>query len=280
MATRPPREDESALPPEVLHRIGRVLREHEGFDVAGYRPSYIARRIASRASPRHEALREYAARVETDKEERRALVEALGVNVTAFFRDPSVWTFLEEVALPPVVDEKMGAGETLRVLSLGCAGGQEAYSAAMLLAELSGGDLESFEVEAWDMDPGALAVAQEAWYPEPALATVAPAAVARYFDAREGGFRVKEPLRQRVHVRRHDMLVEPIRERFDAIFLRNVVIYFQQSSKEELFERVHASLTTRGILVLGQAETMMGRVGDRFRPLSLRNRVYAKAARG
>lgn len=279
MTVSPPSEDEVILPAGVLQRIGRVLRVHEGFDVTGYRPSYIARRVVSRATSMDEPLRAYAARVEADKEERRALVEALGVNVTSFFRDPSVWTFLEEVALPPVVDEKLAAGETLRVLSLGCAGGQEAYSAAMLLSELSGGELDSFQIEAWDMDPGALDAAQEAWYPESALETVAPAAVTRYFEAHEGGFRVRAPLRRRVNVRRHDMLVEPIAERFDAIFLRNVVIYFQQSAKEDLLERVHESLATRGILILGQAETMMGRVGDGFRPLSLRNRVYAKAAR-
>ena len=143
--------------------IAATLRRHERFELDGYRPAYVQRRLASRFHATSSPPEDYARRLERDGTERRALVEALGINVTGFFRDPGVWLFLEEVALPPLVDEKESAGEGLRALSLGCAGGQEAYSAAMLLAELVEGRLGRFTVEAWDMDPAALDVAREAW---------------------------------------------------------------------------------------------------------------------
>ncbi|HWH08184.1 MAG TPA: CheR family methyltransferase, partial [Candidatus Thermoplasmatota archaeon] len=201
---------------------------------------------------------------------------ALGVNVTAFFRDPAVWSFLEDVALPPLVDERLAEGRQVRVLSLGCAGGQEAYSAAMLLAEMTEGDLGAFVVDAWDMDGAALASAREAWYPRAAVSTLAEAAVARYFREEGEGYRVDAALRARVRVARRDMLTEDLSGPFDLVLLRNVVIYFDRDAKDALFRRVHATLASRGLVVLGQSETMGGPAGDLFRPLSLRNRVYAR----
>ena len=256
--------------------IATTLRKHERFELDGYRPAYVQRRLASRLTATSSPPAEYARRLETDGAERRALVEALGINVTAFFRDPSVWLFLEEVALPPLVDEKLEAGEGLRALSLGCAGGQEAYSAAMLLAELAEGRLQRFTVDAWDMDHAALAMARDAWYPRAALENVSAAAMARYFVEDGGGYRVAEALRSRVRVARRDMLTEGVAGAFDLILLRNVIIYFDARAKERLFRSVHEALATRGLLVLGQSETMLGGAGALFRPLSLRNRVYAR----
>ena len=90
------------------------------------------------------------------------------------------------------------------------------------------------------------------------------------------GFRVADALRGRVRVSHRDMLTDGVAGRFDLILLRNVIIYFDAAAKARLFERVHAALAGRGLLVLGQSETLTGGAGDLFRPLSLRNRVYAR----
>lgn len=276
VSPRAPSRTQDALPASAAAAIARTLREAERFDLASYRPAYVARRVASRLSATGHDPEAYARRLASDAEERRLLVEAIGVNVTSFFRDPDVWLFLEEVALPPLVDERLAAGHKVRALSLGCAGGQEAYSAAMLLAEMTGGDLPAFTVDAWDMDGAALDHAREAWYPRAALATLAQPAVARYFAEEGEGYRVDAALRTRVRVARRDMLTEDLGGPFDVVLLRNVVIYFDRDAKDALFRRVHASLAPRGLVVLGQAETMNGQPSDLFRPLSLRNRVYAR----
>lgn len=262
----------------MLDRLTGTLRRHERFDLTGYRPAYVARRVASRLSATGDRLEEYARRLEADGEERRLLIEALGVNVTSFFRDPGVWSFLEEVALPPLVDEKAAARRQVRALSLGCAGGQEAYSIAMLLAELLDGDLDAFVVDAWDVDGAALEVAREAWYPKAAVEGLSEAAVARYFQPEGEGFRVRKELASRVRIERRDMLTADLPGTFDVVFLRNVVIYFDRDAKERLFRRVHGLVAPRGLVVLGQAETMAGDANVLFRPLSLRNRVYARVA--
>lgn len=257
-------------------RIGKVLRAQEDFDITGYRPTYVARRVSSRLAATGESPETYGGRLEEDAAERKALVEALGINVTSFFRDAAVWQFLEEVSLPPLVDEVSSAGRVFRALSLGCAGGQEAYSIAMLLSELLDGRLEAFHVDAWDMDEAALEVAKEAWYPNAALATVSSAARQRYFVAEGAGYRVSPAVRARVSVERHDMLTKDLVGEFDLVLLRNVIIYFDAGAKERLLRRVHARISPGGLLVLGQAETIVGAAVDAFRPLSLRNRVYAK----
>jgi chemotaxis methyl-accepting protein methylase len=276
VASRSASREEEPAPPPFVAQVQDTLRRRERFELAGYRAAYVQRRLAARLAATGDAPEAYARRLESDADERRLLVEALGINVTAFFRDPGVWLFLEEVALPPLVDERVAAGGQVRALSLGCAGGQEAYSLAMLLAELLDGDLDRFRVEAWDMDGAALEVAREAWYPRAALENLSASAVARYFEAEGEGYRVSKALRARVKVGRRDMLTEDISGGFDVVLLRNVTIYFGREAKERLFRRVRGSLAPRGLLVLGQSETMLGEAGELFRPLSLRNRVYAR----
>lgn len=271
-----PSNRQGPVPEEALGSVRTTLRRLEAFDLSSYRQAYVVRRISTRLAATGAGPHDYARSLETDPEERRLLVEALGVNVTSFFRDPEVWLFLEEVALPPLLDEMGAAEEELRGLSLGCAGGQEAYSLAMLLAELTGGDLKAFHVEAWDMDVAALQMAREAWYPHAAVETLAPGALARYFEPEGDGFRVERRLRSRVNVRRHDMLMEEVDGSFEIVMLRNVMIYFDREAKERLLQRVHEALAPRGLLVLGQSETVLGSAEGMFRPLSLRNRVYAK----
>lgn len=273
---RPADPQEGAGPAQAALRIRDTLLRRERFDLAGYRPAYVQRKLAARMAATGDAPEDYARRLEHDPAERRRLVEALGINVTAFFRDPEVWLFLEEVALPPLVEEKAAAGEPVRALSLGCAGGQEAYSVAMLLSELLGGRTERVLVDAWDMDLAALEAAREAWYPRAALEHLAAPAVERYFEAEGAGYRVGNVLRSRVRVDRRDMLTGDIGGRFDVVLLRNVTIYFGREAKERLLRRVHGILAPRGLLVLGQSETLTGESGALFRPLSLRNRVYAR----
>lgn len=276
---RPLEHPRETIPQDVLDRLARTLRRLEDFDLAGYRRAYVERRVTSRVGVTGETPDAYARRVETDADERRQLVEALGVNVTSFFRDPGVWHFLEQVAFPPLVDEILAAGEQVRALSLGCAGGQEAYSLAMMLSEMAGGATDPFVVDAWDMDGAALEVAREAWYPRAAVENLAAPALERYFVPEGEGFRVTSGLRSRVRVERRDMLTADLPGEFDVVLLRNVAIYFDREAKERLFQRVHHLVAPRGLVVLGQAETMVGKANELFRPLSLRNRVYAKVVR-
>lgn len=267
-------------PPAAMQQIARTLRQTERFELDGYRQTYVVRRLASRLSATGATIEDYARRLRDDAAERKLLVESLGINVTSFFRDPGVWRFLEDVALPPLLDERMETSVgTFRALSLGCAGGQEAYSLAMLLAELLDGRTRAFHIDAWDMDGAALDVAREAWYPASAISNLSRAAAARYLDPEGAGFRVKEALRSRVDIRRRDMLTEGLTGTFDLVLMRNVLIYFAGDAKERLFQAIHDCLAPRGLLLLGQSETMSSRASDLFRPLSLRNRVYARVER-
>ncbi|HWG91230.1 MAG TPA: protein-glutamate O-methyltransferase CheR [Candidatus Thermoplasmatota archaeon] len=256
-------------------RLRRVLRSQEGYDLDAYRGTYLARRLRARLSALHMDPRAYASFVERDNGERRLLIETLGVNVSSFFRDPAVWSFLLDDALPPLLEARAASGDLFRAASLGCAGGQEPYSLAMTLNEAAQGLDVDWQVEGFDMDPGALEMAEEALYPAAALAEVSRAALDRYFtQLDEECFEVIPSLRARVRFRKHDILTEPLPARYDLIACRNVMIYVDGPAKERLLDKIHGSLQEDGILVIGQSEVLPPRLAQRFVPLDLRHRIY------
>lgn len=268
---------QSLLGDRAYRRLRDLLLTHEGFNLDAYRSTYLARRVQARLSALRLDPAAYVARVAEDPAERRSLMETLGVNVSAFFRDAPVWTFLEEEAIEGLVRDLDGGTPVLQAASLGCAGGQEPYTLAMLLKEVTRGRRLDFHVDAFDVDPHALAVAQAARYPPEALDELSDAALDRYFTPTpDGGFEVMAPLRDRVSVRRLDFLTEPIPGPYHLILCRNMMIYLSPDAKERLLHHIHAALVPHGLFVMGQSEMPTGSAARFFRALSSRYRVYRR----
>src|SRR5262249_41675167 len=124
-----------------FERLLATLRDTRGFDFTGYKRSSLGRRTRKRmAAVGVDSYDEYLELLGADGDEVEALFNPILINVTSFFRDAPTWRALQEVVLPALVDGSIGPppseANPLRVWSAGCASGQEAFSVAMLLAEL------------------------------------------------------------------------------------------------------------------------------------------------
>lgn len=250
-----------------------LVRRLEGQGVPALR-MYKDRCLQRRLSVRMRAcgvrtLTEYVGKLDERPGEVARLLEALTINVTRFFRNLESWDRLA-AALP---DAARARGGRLDAWSAGCASGEEAYTLAMLLAEVC--ELRALRVDATDVDEPSLAVARAAWY-RPAAFEEAPRTLVDRWTAVDGdGRRVREELRRRVRVLRHDLGAAGAPDPpYDLIVCRNVVIYFERETQQRLYTTFADALRPGGLLLLGKVELLYGPARDRFQAVDARERMY------
>lgn len=192
------------------------------------------------------------------------LASCISTNVTSFFREMHHYDLLVDELLPRWLAEKKGGGR-LRIWSAGCSTGEEPYALAMVLAEAieRTGIAIDAKILATDLSPQALEAARKGVYPVDRLGGVSDARRKRWFLRGEGSFdgyvQVHPRLRELVAIQPLNLLHEwPMHGKFDAIFCRNVVIYFDKPTKQRLFSRYAGMLESHGYLFLGHSESMYG----------------------
>ena len=187
----------------------------------------------------------------------RAVAEAMTINETSFFRDSRPFELLRKEILPSLIELRRGT-RSLRVWSAACSTGQEAYSIAMLIREnfphLAGWNLR---IDGTDIASEIVQRAQEGRFQRIEMNRGLPARnIVHFFDHVGEDWVVKPELRKLCHFRVAD-LCDPrldFSERFDVIFLRNVMLYFGHDSRRALLAKVHRLLSPEGVLFLGSAE--------------------------
>ncbi|WP_329742697.1 protein-glutamate O-methyltransferase CheR [Dyella sp. A6] len=198
------------------------------------------------------------------------LASAISTNVTSFFREIHHYELLEQELLPQWLDHKRREGDRLRIWSAGCSTGEEPYALAMVVAEAlarTGATVDT-KILATDLSPRALGQARQGVYPLDRLGGVSEERRKRWFLRGAGDYEglasVHPRLRELVSVLPLNLLHDwPMQGPFDAIFCRNVVIYFDQPTKKRLFERYAGLLGPGGYLFLGHSESMHG-LSDAF----------------
>lgn len=197
------------------------------------------------------------------------LASAISTNVTAYFRESHHFDLLTNELLPRWLAEKKNGGR-LRVWSAGCATGEEPYTLAIVLAEAleKHGSHVDAKILATDLSPQALGTARKGVYPIERLEGVSAERRRRWFLRGEGEYDqyacVHPRLRELVSILPLNLLHDwPMQGPFDAIFCRNVVIYFDKPTKQRLFQRYAGLLPDGGYLFLGHSESMYG-LNDSF----------------
>jgi chemotaxis protein methyltransferase CheR len=187
--------------------------------------------------------------------ERRHMISALTTNVSHFFREAHHFDILTERLLDRL-RTRMRAGLRIRVWSAGCSNGQEPYSIAMHLLRAEPGLATSdFRILATDIDPGVVAFAQVGTYGPHLTSRISNADKATFMTPAADGLTISEQVRRCVTFRELNLLADwPMRHGFDAIFCRNVVIYFDLETQEKLWPRFHAALAQDGVFFLGHSE--------------------------
>lgn len=217
-----------------------------------------------------------------DSPERTELVNCITTNKTDFFREPHHFEFVARQFLPERIQQaQRGEGlPRLRIWHAGCSTGEEPYTLAMILREgLQGRGLWDVRQLASDIDTSVLEQAEQGIYEADRVAPVPEPLRRKYFlrgrGAREGSYQVRPELKQQIAFRHINLLDEewPIRKdvRFDIVFCRNVVIYFDKPTRQRLFARFAEWLVPGGYLFIGHSESLLGH-SDAF--LSLGRTIY------
>jgi len=263
-----------------LEEILRKIRETRNFDFRNYKRPTLLRRIQRRMQDRGKrTVREYGALLDRDAAEFDALLGSMFIKVTSFFRDPEVWQELSSKAIPQMLSEKR-PGEEIRVWSAGCATGEEAFSAAIVLAEAMGPSFGNQDVKIFgtDVDEKAIAHARKGQYARDQVESVPKKALAEWFIEEGDGYAVRKELRRSVIFGINNLVSDAPISRLDLLICRNVFIYLDAALQKRVLSRFHYALRQHGILMLGKSELIpfAARV---YEPIDLARRIYRKDGR-
>lgn len=236
--------------PEELEDFKACLSPLIGLELDAYKPRQMARRItALMCRANVSSLSAFHTLLTSDPQRLRDFIDGLTINVTEFFRNPEKFDELAQQILPALLT-RFGR---LRVWSAGCSLGAELYSIGVLLEEL--GALEQAELIGTDLDRNILQRAIAGHFGEHELGAVTPERRARYFTTEEKGARFhSEAIRAHCRFERQNLLQDAPIPECHLIVCRNVVIYFNDESKQTLYRRFQEALAPGGILFVGNTE--------------------------
>jgi chemotaxis protein methyltransferase CheR len=244
------------LSPEDFRRVRRIAYERAGLAIPNGKEGLVRSRVAKRLRDRRIAsFSEYLDVVEAEAggEEMVKLIDLLTTNKTDFFREPAHFDYL----LNHVVPEVVATGRPLRIWSAGCSTGEEPYTLSMVLKEVLPARYD-VRILATDICTRVVAAAKAGTYSAQQLGDVSPARRQRWFTPTpDGGAAVTAELRAPISFAHLNLMAQwPMSGPFDAIFCRNVMIYFDKPTVTRLVGRFHQLLTPGGHLFIGHSESL------------------------
>ncbi len=275
---------EAELSGDLYRLFAAIISREAGINLGPHKKPLLTARLSKRMKVIGcGSFHEYHRLVKRSREELIEMLNAIAINTTKFFREPYHFEFLRDKALPELLSRR-APEKVLRIWSAGCSTGEEPYSIAISLFEaLQGAQVShltwDMKILASDISTRALQTAEEGVYeldqiPEEAGEEVRD----RYFEkargAPEGFVAVKPFVRDIIRFRRLNLKDRrfPFQRRFDIIFCRNVMIYFDEAMQRHVTESFRTHLSPGGYLFLGHSESMIRREG--FRPAFIT--VYQK----
>jgi len=234
--------------------LKKRINELLSINIDAYKVQQMRRRLDAFVSRRTAAsAAEFCRNLHANQEALEELRNMLTINVSEFFRDPAQFDRLRDEVLP----ELLKRPARLRIWSSACSHGEEPYSVAMILDELNAGPRA--QILATDIDRVVLAKAQAGGpYSAADVRNVRAAELAKYFTQEGDGYRIADTLRRRVEFRERNLLSDRFETGYDLIICRNVMIYFSDETKAQLFEKFHQSLNPGGVLFVGGTEALLG----------------------
>lgn len=234
--------------PDYLGFI-RDIKKHTGIDLAQYKEAQMKRRLTTlRNKNGYATFADFFTAMMSNKPLFYEFLDRMTINVSEFWRNPNRWEVLRDQILPALAKGR----PRLKVWSAACSTGEEPYTLSMILADL--GLLDRTYLLASDIDDGALAKAAEGLYLERSLKDVPPDVVKRYFKPDGAMFRFDDKLKKAVTFKKQNLLLDQFEEGFDLIVCRNVMIYFTEEAKQNLYFKFSKALRPGGILFVGSTE--------------------------
>jgi chemotaxis protein methyltransferase CheR len=276
----------ATLSPELFNRFTQFIQQRCGIHIKPSKKNMLEGRLRKRMRqlllPTFEDYAHYLfSRTKNTKEEMIHFLDAITTNKTGFFRETPHFDYLVSEVLPEFIRQHdRHRVHTFRIWSAGCSSGEEPYTLAIVLNEFAEKNPTfSYAILATDLSKRALNKAKTAVYDNDQLEEVTPEHLCKYFVAARTGdnnqLRVASALRETIMFRRLNFMDSafPIREPLQVIFCRNVMMYFDRATREQLVNRFTEKLCPGGYLFTGHSESLAG-FPSNLKPVS--SSVYQK----
>lgn len=220
-------------------------------DLNAYKERQMKRRIDTLITKHgYKNYSEYVAALKSSKELFDEFVNYLTINVSEFYRNPEQWDYLEKNVIPELI-KKFGHG--IKIWSAACSTGDEPYSLVMLLSKFL--PLNQIKIIATDIDEQVISKAKIGLYKSSSLAALPEAFKKKYFtEINATTFQISEEIKSRVEFRKHNLLKDPYIDKCHMIVCRNVLIYFTEEAKQDIYKKFNESLVKEGMLFVGSTE--------------------------
>ncbi len=264
---------------DALAEISLILEMRRNFSMSIYKDKCMKRRIAIRMrSCRCLDAAAYCNLLRQSEQELDLLKKTLTIHVSQFFRNPSMFEKLHTTIFPYLFKQREASQAPLRFRSLGCAGGEEAYSLGIILREFFARELLQAPVEilGTDIDAEILRAAVQAEYNEDRLKDLPDPIRERYFVTHGPRVQLASKIKEMVRFELQNIMDVEMFEPCQLVLCRNTLIYFTRPDQEKILRGIAHILPTGGILVLGKSETLVGDVRTLFSTICPTERIYRR----
>lgn len=222
-------------------------------DLNAYKENQMRRRIDSLITKNNIlSYDSYVELLRADKEKFQQFVNFLTINVSEFYRDPIHWKYLDTHIIPGLVHR---FGKNLKIWSAACSTGNEPYSLVMACSRHI--PLGQIRVVATDIDKQVIEAAQVGLYNEKSIAGVPADFKRRYFTKVGDSYQISKAIKACVEFKEHNLLRDAYPAGYHLIVCRNVLIYFTEAARDEVYKKFNRSLVKDGVLFIGSAEQMI-----------------------
>lgn len=222
-------------------------------DLSSYKENQMKRRIDTLITKRKiDGYEKYVQGLKTDKQLFEEFVNYITINVSEFYRNPEQWKQLDEIIIPDLIQR---FGKNLKIWSAACSTGDEPYSLVMALSRHL--PLSNIKIYATDLDKQVIEKAKVGLYSEKSLASVPEDLKKKYFVKVGPSYKISDEIKARVQFKEHNLLKNDYLNDYHLIVCRNVLIYFTEEAKDDVFKKFYKSLAKGGILFIGSTEQII-----------------------
>ena len=230
----------------------KEINKLSDINLSFYKEKQMKRRIDSLIRKNgYELYEDYVQLLRTDTERYNEFINYLTINVSEFYRNPEQWEVLKNSVFPVLLKK----GSRLKIWSAACSTGDEPYTLVMVLNEHI--PLKDIKILATDIDMEALRKAKAGVYSEKSLEKLPRVYIDKYFVKEGSIYTVKDEVKKQVEFSQHNLLKDPYPQNCDLIVCRNVLIYFTEEAKVNIYTNFNRALDKEGILFIGSTEQII-----------------------
>ena len=234
-----------------FNEFHKWVHKELGINLSAYKPEQLNRRINSLMTRVGiKTLDEYSKVIKNNPEQKQKFLDFITINVTEFFRNPELFLDLEK----QISKELLPNTPNLKIWSAACSIGCEPYTVGMILNKLTPNARHN--IIATDIDDTILARAKAGEYTQNEMKGINNSDLTKYFKIKDDIYYIESKIKNMVTFKKHDLILDTYDNGFDLIVCRNVVIYFNNDIKQEIYKKFSNSLKKGGLLFVGATESI------------------------